>query len=236
MTMSGGLWEKLTWTEADPERTLAPRRDRRTGGGGRPRGRSRGVAREPLDDPGAHRRPAVDAPRAIMVGRPARGRPWSSVMPRLAGGSLTAVFILSQHDAAIRRLLAAGDSPTATRWQQAIGRGEAVATVGISHLTTSRRLGSQAIRVVEAGPGRYRLDGTMPWVTGATRADLVVTGGTLDDGRMVLVALPTDQSGRRRSARRFHWRRSRLRVHRRSGWRVWRWRPPTSWRARQPTS
>jgi alkylation response protein AidB-like acyl-CoA dehydrogenase len=76
-----------------------------------------------------------------------------------------------------------------------VGRGQAIATVGISHLTTSRRLGSQAIRVVEAGPGRYRLDGTMPWVTGATRADLVVTGGTLDDGRQVLIALPTDRPG-----------------------------------------
>jgi alkylation response protein AidB-like acyl-CoA dehydrogenase len=35
----------------------------------------------------------------------------------------------------------------------------------------------------------------MPWVTGATRADLVVTGGALDDGRQVLVALPTDRPG-----------------------------------------
>jgi alkylation response protein AidB-like acyl-CoA dehydrogenase len=114
---------------------------------------------------------------------------------RLASGSLTAVFILSQHEAALRRLMAATDRPTADRWLRAVGQDPVIATVGISHLTTSRRLGSQAIRVLETGPGRYRLDGTMPWVTGATRADLVVTGGTFDDGRQVLIALPTDRPG-----------------------------------------
>jgi butyryl-CoA dehydrogenase len=114
---------------------------------------------------------------------------------RLAGGSLTAVFVLSQHDAALRRLLAVPGHPTAERWLRVVGRGQAIATVGISHLTTSRRLGAQAIRIVEAGPGRYRLDGTMPWVTGAPRADLVVTGGTFDDGRQALIALPTDRPG-----------------------------------------
>src|SRR5262245_59551245 len=35
---------------------------------------------------------------------------------RVAKGSLVAAFILSQHDAAVRRLLAASDRPTATYW------------------------------------------------------------------------------------------------------------------------
>jgi butyryl-CoA dehydrogenase len=114
---------------------------------------------------------------------------------RLAGSSLTAVFILSQHDAAVRRLLAASGNPTADRWLHAIGREHVVATVGISHLTTSRRLGSQAMKVVAFAPGRYRLDGSMPWVTAATRADLVVTGAAIEDGRQMLIALPTDRPG-----------------------------------------
>lgn len=114
---------------------------------------------------------------------------------RLASGSLTAVFILSQHEAALRRLTAAMPRPAADRWMREVGQHDIIATVGISHLTTSRRLGSQAVRVVEAAHGRYRLDGTMPWVTGATRADLVVTGGTLDDGRQMLIALPTARPG-----------------------------------------
>ena len=48
-----------------------------------------------------------------------------------------------------------------------IGEGRAFTTVGISHLTTSRRLGAQPVKAVEIAPGRYRLDGTIPWVTAA---------------------------------------------------------------------
>jgi len=114
---------------------------------------------------------------------------------RLAGGSLTAVFILSQHDAAVRRLMAAPANTTAARWLHAIGAGRAFTTVGISHLTTSRRLGPRAIKVAELARGGYQLDGTIPWVTAAVRADLFVTGAALDDGRQMLVALPTDRRG-----------------------------------------
>jgi len=114
---------------------------------------------------------------------------------QLAGGSLTAVFILSQHDAAVRRLLAAPESVVADYWLHAVGAGRAFTTVGISHLTTSRRLGSQAIKVTEFTPGRYRLNGTMPWVTAAEQADLFVTGAALDDGRQMLIALPGDRPG-----------------------------------------
>src|SRR4051794_36618946 len=39
---------------------------------------------------------------------------------RVAEGSLTAAFILSQHDAGVRRLLAARDRPEAGRWLDAI--------------------------------------------------------------------------------------------------------------------
>jgi alkylation response protein AidB-like acyl-CoA dehydrogenase len=113
----------------------------------------------------------------------------------LAGGSLTAVFILSQHDAAVRRLVAGTHTETARRWLRAIGAGRAFATVGISHLTTSRRLGAQAVRAEEVAPGMYRLGGATPWVTAAARADLFVTGAALDDGRQMLIALPADRPG-----------------------------------------
>ena len=58
---------------------------------------------------------------------------------RVAKGSLTAAFILSQHDAAARRLLIAAERPTATYWLDALSTGDAFATVGLSHRTTSRR-------------------------------------------------------------------------------------------------
>ena len=114
---------------------------------------------------------------------------------RLAEGSLTAAFILTQHDAAVRRLLPAADRPVAADWLGRIAEGRAFATVGISHLTTSRRYGPQALTANELPGGGYRLDGRMPWVTSAGRADLLVAGAALPDGRQLLIALPTDRPG-----------------------------------------
>jgi alkylation response protein AidB-like acyl-CoA dehydrogenase len=192
--MSDGLSQKLAWTETDPE---APGLATLTAQLGEEDGLSADREDWPaslwglLERAGAPRWTLpVDyagqaCPRPLLVQRAAQ----------LAGGSLTAVFILSQHEAALRRLLAAAGTPTADRWLHAVGGHRAVATVGISHLTTSRRLGPQAIKVVALGPGRYRLEGTMPWVTAASRADLFVTGAALDDGRQMLIALPADRPG-----------------------------------------
>ncbi len=126
----------------------------------------------------------LECPRELLLERYAR----------LASGGLTATFILSQHDAAIRRLIASGVHPTAMRWLEQIAAGEAFVTIGVSHLTTSRRLGARAVRAEETAAG-YRLDGAIPWVTGATKANMVVTGASLEDGRQILVALPTDWPG-----------------------------------------
>jgi butyryl-CoA dehydrogenase len=194
MTMSEGLSRKLAWSEADPQEPLLAAATAELAEND---GREADEASWPaslwttLERIGGPRWTLPDEYGGTSCPRPALVQRYA----RLAGGSLTAVFILSQHDAAVRRLLAAPGNATAERWLHALGRDGAIATVGISHLTTSRRLGAQAIRVVETGPGRYRLDGTMPWVTGATRADLVVTGGSLDDGSQVLVALPTNRPG-----------------------------------------
>lgn len=111
---------------------------------------------------------------------------------RVAKGSLTAAFILSQHDAAVRRLLLAADRPTATYWLDAISTGDAFATVGLSQLTTSRRAMLTARRI---GPGAFELNGAMPWVTAAERADVFVSGALTDDGQQILFALPSDRPG-----------------------------------------
>jgi alkylation response protein AidB-like acyl-CoA dehydrogenase len=118
---------------------------------------------------------------------------------RVAEGSLTAAFILSQHDAAVRRLAAAADRPNARGWLDAIATGDAFATVGISQLTTSRRRGAHALlaRPGAHGGAGYRLEGIMPWVTAAERAQVLVTGAVLDggEGRQMLLAVPTDRPG-----------------------------------------
>ena len=114
----------------------------------------------------------------------------------VARGSLTAAFILTQRDAAVRRLVAAGDRGRAAEWLGRVAQGSTFPTVGLSQLTTSRRHGAQALVAVEEGSG-YRLDGLMPWVTAATRADLFVAGAVLADGRQLLVALPQVREGLR---------------------------------------
>jgi alkylation response protein AidB-like acyl-CoA dehydrogenase len=192
--MNRGLSDKLAWTEPDAEQ-----------------GRLDKLAQQLAEEDG-HADDGLQWPdslwRLLKEGGATR---WSlserfggEACPRpllvqryalLAGGSLTAVFILSQHDAGVRRLLSAPSSDVAARWLEAIGKGKAFTTVGISHLTTSRRLGTQPVKAVEAAPGRYRLEGTIPWVTAATRADVLVTGAPLDDGRQMLCAVPTDRAG-----------------------------------------
>jgi alkylation response protein AidB-like acyl-CoA dehydrogenase len=116
----------------------------------------------------------------------------------LAEGSLTGTFLLSQQDAAARRLDLA-TSPAARAhadlWLRRLAAKEAKATVGISHLTTSQRLGAKALTAKARGDGGFVLDGAMPWVTGAEYADVIVAGARLDDGRQILVALPTDREG-----------------------------------------
>jgi butyryl-CoA dehydrogenase len=192
--MSRSLLEKLEWTEPEPDPAriggltaqLADEDGPADDGHEWPRGLwsvlERGGATRwslPKEFGGE------SCPRPLLIERYAQ----------LAGASLTAVFILSQHDAAVRRLMAAPANEAAVRWLHAIGEARAFTTVGISHLTTSRRLGPQAIKVVEVARGSYRLDGTIPRVTAAQRAGVFVTGAVLDDGRQMLIALPADRPG-----------------------------------------
>lgn len=120
-----------------------------------------------------------------------------SIYRRLASVSLVSTFILTQRNAACQRIELSKHSTLRTSLLTRMASGELFATVGISHLTTSRQhVGAAAVRVAPAvrGDGCV-LQGTVPWATGATQAQLVVTGGTLDDGRQILAAVPTDRLG-----------------------------------------
>src|SRR5262249_18325412 len=57
----------------------------------------------------------------------------------LAGACLTTCFILSQRDAACRRLLDSGNEPLCRRLLPDLAEGKTFATVGLSQLTTSRQ-------------------------------------------------------------------------------------------------
>jgi alkylation response protein AidB-like acyl-CoA dehydrogenase len=112
----------------------------------------------------------------------------------LAGACLTTCFILSQRDAACRRLRA-GDNPGLRReLLPPLARGETFATVGLSQLTTSRQH-VQPSFTARLTPDALVVNGTIPWVTGAARADHVIIGGVLEDGRQILAALPARSPG-----------------------------------------
>ncbi|HVU90287.1 MAG TPA: acyl-CoA dehydrogenase family protein [Pirellulales bacterium] len=127
------------------------------------------------------------------------GQQWSEVdcirgYLRLSEACLTTTFVLTQRTGACQRI-ADGDSPRKAELLPPLVSGESFATVGISHLTTSRQhLGRPALAARETGGG-FELDGFSPWVTGGTNADAIVTGATLDDGRQILAVVPTDLPG-----------------------------------------
>jgi alkylation response protein AidB-like acyl-CoA dehydrogenase len=112
----------------------------------------------------------------------------------LAEACLTTCFILSQRDAACRRLRDGENEALCRELLPSLARGEHFATVGLSQLTTSRQHTQPSLsgRLTAAA---LELTGTIPWVTGASRAQHVVIGAVLEDGRQVLAMLPMDLPG-----------------------------------------
>ncbi len=97
----------------------------------------------------------------------------------LARESLGVAFVLTQRHAAIRRILTSSNQSFIQTHLPAIQDGSALATVGISHLTTSRRHTQPAVIAREARGG-WILDGECPWVTASHHADWFVIGAALE--------------------------------------------------------
>jgi alkylation response protein AidB-like acyl-CoA dehydrogenase len=114
---------------------------------------------------------------------------------RLSEDCLTTTFVLTQRNGACQRIAIAEREELKRELLPGLCTSDVFATVGISHLTTSRQhLGKPAVRVEQHG-SHFVFDGLIPWVTGAKHADWIITGGTCDDGRQVLAALPTSAAG-----------------------------------------
>lgn len=117
----------------------------------------------------------------------------------LSEACLTTSFILTQLTGACRRIETTQNEALRLRLLPELLTGKHLATLGVSHLTTSRRhLGKPAMQAVQTVTG-FTLDGFSAWVTGSTRADTVVIGAELSDGRQILVALPVHRPGVTRS-------------------------------------
>ena len=84
----------------------------------------------------------------------------------LAAACLTTTFVLTQRNAACQRIANSDNDEIRAELLPRLCAGESFATVGISHLTTSRQhLAKPAVSAVETQTG-FVLNGTVPWVTG----------------------------------------------------------------------
>ncbi|HVX13247.1 MAG TPA: acyl-CoA dehydrogenase family protein [Pirellulales bacterium] len=125
---------------------------------------------------------------------------WSDVdlmrgLSRLASACLATTFVLTQPLGVCRRLANSQNHALRDQLLPELAEGKIFASVGIAHLTTSRRHIARPVLAARETATGFVLDGTIPWVTGAVRADYVVTGATCDDGRQILAVLPTTLSG-----------------------------------------
>ncbi len=100
----------------------------------------------------------------------------------LAFGCLSTAFVVSQRHAALRRVETSRNPLAESLWLPQIQTGERFATVGISHLTTSRRHLAIPPMVMQRTEGGWLLNGSAPWVTGAPHADYLVVGAVEDAG------------------------------------------------------
>ena len=114
---------------------------------------------------------------------------------QLATSCLTTTFVLTQRNGACQRIAGCEDEELKADLLPRLASGELSATVGISHLTTSRQHLKRPVVQAEIGQDIVELNGAVPWVTGAPAADYVVTGGTTEDGQQILIALPMDLEG-----------------------------------------
>lgn len=114
---------------------------------------------------------------------------------QLSSADLVSTFIYTQRSAAVRRIATSDNQQAKSSLLPALRDGRLFATVGISHLTTSgQHLKTPLVSAARAGD-TFILNGRVPWATGAAQADYLITGGSLEDGRQILAAVPTARDG-----------------------------------------
>ncbi|HJQ79525.1 MAG TPA: acyl-CoA dehydrogenase family protein [Lacipirellulaceae bacterium] len=118
----------------------------------------------------------------------------------LSAACLTTTFIITQRTGACRRIAGCDNDKLKQRLLPGLASGELFATVGISHLTTSRRHLAKPVLSAEATASGFRLDGMSPWVTGGAAADALVLAATqIENGqptdRQLLICVPRGLPG-----------------------------------------
>ncbi|MEX2112347.1 MAG: acyl-CoA dehydrogenase, partial [Pirellulales bacterium] len=92
---------------------------------------------------------------------------------RLSAACLTTTFIITQRTGACLRIAGSENALAGQRLLSDLASGKSFATVGISHLSTSRRHLAQPVLQARATDDGYTLTGYSPWVTGAAHAQTI---------------------------------------------------------------
>ena len=115
----------------------------------------------------------------------------------MSKANLTVTFILTQRVAALRRITGCQNEKLKRDLLPDLLSGKQSATVGISHLTTSRRhLKKPILSALQTAAG-FEANGMSPWATGAAGADWILLGACMvddsgiADGREVLFLAKT---------------------------------------------
>ncbi len=114
---------------------------------------------------------------------------------RLGAACQTTTFILTQLTGAARRIAASENEELKQQLLPPMARGEQLATLGISHLTTSRRHWRRPPLLATETSEGFVLQGVSPWVTGAVASRYVVMGAETEDRRQLMLVLPTELPG-----------------------------------------
>lgn len=111
----------------------------------------------------------------------------------VAYGSLTDAFILTQRQAAMRRI-ETSTNPVSQALLSKHSSGDRWISVGISHLTTSRQHVSHPVVAAKAHANGWTIHGTVPWVTAAGECEALVIAACDWDSRsnQYLFYLPMD--------------------------------------------
>lgn len=128
------------------------------------------------------------------------GEGWSSVdvvkgYLQLSAACLTTTFVITQLTGACRRIVGSSNKELKAQLIPKLLTGESLATLGISHLTTSGQHKKKPALTATPTDGGFVLEGFSPWVTGGIGSDYIVIGASLDDGRELMAVVPTDLPG-----------------------------------------
>src|SRR5688572_22516727 len=110
--------------------------------------------------------------------RESGGRGWEEAhllraYTKLAAACLTTTFVITQRIGAMQRIAAGGSEVARERLLPDLLAGRSFATVGISHLTTSRQHVGRPVLHAQPSEDGFVLDGYSPWVTGAEFAQTI---------------------------------------------------------------